>query len=79
MRAFLQRSSRGFLLAGLIFASIAGPSIADNINQQVASAEDDLTQATQEVLDAQTSLANAREKLPAARTAFYWANKEEVA
>ena len=79
MRAILQRSSRGFLLAALIFSGIAAPSIADNINQQVASAEDDLTQATQEVLDAQTSLANAREKLPAARTAFYWANKEEVA
>jgi murein DD-endopeptidase MepM/ murein hydrolase activator NlpD len=77
MRAFLQRSGRGLLLASLIFSSIAVPSIADNINQQVANAEDDLTQATQEVLDAQKSLTDAQQKLPAARSAFYAANKVE--
>lgn len=77
MRAILQRTGRGLLLASLLFSSIAIPAIADNINQQVAAAEDDLTEATQEVLDAQASLAEAQKKLPAARTAFYWANKEE--
>jgi murein DD-endopeptidase MepM/ murein hydrolase activator NlpD len=77
MRAYLQRSGRGLLLASLIFSSIAAPSIADNINQQVASAEDDLTQATQDVLEAQKSLADAQKRLPAARTALYWATKEE--
>lgn len=77
MRAFLQRSWRGLLLASLIISSIAVPSIADNINQQVEAAEDDLTQATKEVLDAQKSLADAQKKLPAARSAFYSATKIE--
>jgi len=77
MRAFLQRTGRGLLLASLIISSIAAPSIADKIDQQVASAEDDLTEATQEVLDAQKSLVDAQKKLPAARSAFYAANKVE--
>ena len=77
MRAILQRSGRGLLLAALIFASIAAPSLADNINQQVSAAEDDLTQATQEVLDAQQSLVVAQKKLPAARSALFYANRDE--
>lgn len=79
MRAFLQRSGRGLLLISLLFSSVAIPSIADNLNQQVAAAEDDLTEATQEVIDAQKSLAQAQQKLPAARSALEVANAVESA
>lgn len=77
MRAFLRRSIRGLLLISLLCSSIIVPAIADNINQQVAAAEDDLTEATQEVIDAKVSLEAAQKKLPAARSTLYWRNKSE--
>jgi len=58
------------LAALLIFGGIASPVIADSLNHQVQVAADDLMKASQAVIDAQASLADAQKRLPAARSKF---------
>ena len=79
MRAFPSRLLRAFAMLPVVVALVAGPSIADNLDQKVNDASEALTQATRKVAAARKLLADAEAKLPGARAALARANSVEAA
>jgi murein DD-endopeptidase MepM/ murein hydrolase activator NlpD len=64
------------LLGGMAGSPVASPALADNINDKINNAEDDLASANVAVAKAAKDLAAARTQLPAARTALAQARAE---
>jgi murein DD-endopeptidase MepM/ murein hydrolase activator NlpD len=64
------------LLAGMAGSPVASPALADNINDKINNAEDDLASANVAVAKAAKDLAAARTQLPAARAALARARAE---
>ena len=64
------------LLGGMAGSPVASPALADSINDKISNAEDDLAQANVAVAKAAQDLAAARTQLPAARAALAQARAE---
>ena len=58
MRAFPSRLLRAFAMLPVVVALVAGPSIADNLDQKINDASEALTQATRKVAAAQIGRAH---------------------
>ncbi len=64
------------LLGGLAGSPVASPAAAENINDKISNAEDDLASANVAVANAAKALSAARTQLPAARAALAQARAE---